>query len=73
MNNNFLKDIGNGIYLTDQEENILVKYNIDYKNCKNVSELIFKLEQYLNEIDNNELDQLQERLSEFNYYNNTNK
>ena len=73
MNNGFLKDIGNGIYLTDEEENILIKYNIDYKNCKNVNELIFKLEQYLNEIDNNELDMLQERLAEFNYYNNTNK
>lgn len=73
MNNGFLKDIGNGIYLTDEEENTLIKYNIDYKNCKNVNELIFKLEQYLNEIDNNELDMLQERLAEFNYYNNTNK
>ena len=73
MNNGFLKDIGNGIYLTDEEENILIKYNIDYKNCKNVNELIFKLEQYLNEIENNELDMLQERLAEFNYYNNTNK
>ena len=73
MNNGFLKDIGNGIYLTDEEENTLKKYNIDYKNCKSVNELIFKLEQYLNEIDNNELDMLQERLAEFNYYNTTNK
>ena len=73
MNNGFLKDIGNGIYLTEEEENNLIKYNIDYKNCKSVNELIFKLEQYLNEIDNNELDMLQERLAEFNYYNNTNK
>ncbi len=73
MNNNFLKDIGNGIYLTDEEENILIKYNIDYKNCKSVSELIFRLEQYLNEKDNNDLDMIQMRLAEFNYYNNTNK
>ena len=73
MNNNFLKDTGNGIYLTDEEENILIKYNIDYKNCKSVSELIFRLEQYLNEKDNNDLDMIQMRLAEFNYYNNTNK
>ena len=73
MNNNFLKDIGNGIYLTDEEKNILIKYNIDYKNCKSVSELIFRLEQYLNEKDNNDLDMIQMRLAEFNYYNNTNK
>ena len=75
ISKSFLRDVGNGILLTTDEENILKRYQIDYKNCKDVKELIFKIEDYLNEDDyeNDELDNLSIRLSEFNYYNNTNK
>lgn len=71
----FLKDRGNGIIISDEEALILEKYEIDYKRCKNVNELIFVIEDYLNDsyeqLDDLEL--LSNRLSEFNYYNNTNK
>lgn len=76
MNNkSFLRDVGNGIYLTKEEENILKNYEIDYMNCKDVKELIFKIEYYLNDSyeELNDLDNLSNRLSEYNYYNNTNK
>lgn len=74
LNNSFLKKIVNDIYLTAEEEEILKKYNIDYLNCKNVSDLIFKIEYYLNNNNElNDLELLEERLSEYNYYNNTNK
>ena len=69
----FLKDIGNGIMLNNTDIEILNKYSIDYKNCKNVSELIFKIENYLNSNDAEDLDLLSMRLEEFNYYHNTNK
>ena len=69
----FLKDIGNGIYLKESEEKILNRYEIDYKNCSNINDLIFKIEEYLNEQENEELEQISLRLSEFNYYHNTNK
>ena len=69
----FLKDVGNGIYLKESEEKVLNTYEIDYKSCMNTNDLIFKIEEYLNEQENEELEQISLRLSEFNYYHNTNK
>ena len=72
IENNFYKKYGN-IYLTDKKEKILEKYNINYKKYNNLKELIYYLEYILN---NNSLDDLEivsEELSEFFYYNYTNK
>jgi len=52
------------------------KYKIDYMSCKNITELIYKIEDYINCEYNSDLDDLDwvsQSLSEFNYYNNTNK
>lgn len=75
VSRDFLKDVGNGIYLTDKEINILKSYKIDYQNCKDVKELVFKIEDYLNDSDLDliDLENLSDRLSEYQYYNNTNK
>lgn len=74
VDTNFLNDVGNGIMLSKPEEDILSMYNIDYKNCSSVQELIFRIEDYLNEVEEvDELDLISSRLSEYNYYNNTNK
>lgn len=65
---------GNGIYLSDNEIGILQKYNINYKNYSSLSSLIFDIEEILNEeTDLDDLEQISSRLSEMNYYNNTNK
>lgn len=72
IENNFYKKYGN-IYLTDKQVKILEKYNINYKKYNNLKELIYYLEYILN---NNSLDDLEivsEELSEFFYYNCTNK
>ena len=73
--NDFLKNIKNNIYLKSEEEKILEKYGIDYKNCVDVKELIFKIETYLNDSYDEliDLENISSRLSEFNYYNFTNK
>ena len=75
VSRDFLKDVGNGIYLTDKEINILKSYKIDYQNCKDIKELVFKIEDYLNDSDLDliDLENLSDRLSEYQYYNNTNK
>jgi hypothetical protein len=75
VSRDFLKDIGNGIYLTDKEINVLENYKIDYLNCKDTKELVFKIEDYLNDSDLEliDLENLSDRLSEYQYYNNTNK
>ena len=64
----------NGIYLTDRQISILSSNGFDYKKYKNIKELIFDLDEYLNiEPDNIELEKLLNELSEFDYYHNFNK
>lgn len=70
---NMLKMRGNGIYLSDNDVDILKRYNIDYKKYSSLSSLIFDIEEILNEEELDELEGLSRRLSEMNYYNNTNK
>lgn len=71
---NMLKMRGNGIYLSDNQIEVLKRYNIDYKKYNSISSLIFEIEQILNEdtqlVD---LEEVSTKLSELNYYNNTNK
>jgi len=75
LNPSFLRDIGNGIMLSSEEEKILTNYQIDYKNCCNTKELIFKIEDYLNDSYEElvDLENISSRLAEYNYYNDTNK
>lgn len=70
----FLKKRSNGILLSDEEVNILKKYNIDYERCISTDELIFEIEEYLNEdSDALDLENLSSRLAEYKYYYETNK
>lgn len=72
--NNMLKMRGNGIYLSDNQVKMLKKYGVDYKKYVTLSSLIFDIEKILNEeTDVQDLEELSQRLSELNYYNNTNK
>ena len=70
----FLKKHGN-IYISDEQKNILKKYDIDIDNYKNISELIYDIEEYLNDSYEvlDDLEWVSMTLSEYNYYNNTNK
>lgn len=71
---NMLKMRGNGIYLSDNEVQVLKKYNINYKKYSSLNSLIFEIEEILNEVvDADDLEQISSKLSELNYYNNTNK
>ena len=72
-----LKHITGDIYLNDNQIQILDKYKINYKKCTNIKELIYEIEEIINDnynySDIDDLDWLSQNLSEFNYYNNTNK
>lgn len=69
-----LKMRGNGIYLSDNQVEVLKKYNIDYKKYTSLKSLIFEIEEILNEeVDVDDLEEVSLKLSELNYYNNTNK
>lgn len=65
---------GNGIYLSDNQIEVLKRYDIDYKKYISLNSLIFEIEEILNnDVDANDLEEVSSRLSELNYYNNTNK
>ena len=72
--NNFLKKIKNDIYLSDQDINILKKYGINYLEFINMKELLFRIEEVLNNnYTDDDLEELEIKLSEYNYYFHTNK
>ena len=71
---NLIKMRNNGIYLSDNDVQILKKYNINYEKYSSLNSLIFEIEEILNEeVDADDLEQISSKLSELNYYNNTNK
>ena len=74
MMNDFLEKQANGIYLSKEDIKILNKYEIDYLSYNNIHELLFSLEDIINNnyVDS-DLEDLLIKLSEYNYYFNTNK
>ena len=67
---NQLNKINDNIYLTNYQINILNKHNIPYKDCNDLKQLIFILQDL---IDEDEIEDILEQISEFDYYNKTNK
>ena len=65
--------INDRLYLSNNQIEILNRYDIDYKN-KTIEELMFELDEILNDTpDYDDLEKLSLELSEFNYYYNTKK
>ena len=63
----------NGFLLSDYQVSVLNRNGIDYKRYNNVRELLFEIENYLDEDFDEELDLVSSQLSEFIYYTDTNK
>ena len=74
MENSFVKNIKNDIYLSNDDINILNRYEINYQNVNNFKELMFIIEDIINnyEVDS-DLEDLLIKFSEYNYYFRTNK
>ena len=73
---NMLKKLDNGLLLSDFHIEVLEKYGFDYRKYGSIEELIFEIEEYLNEegdSDCGDLDYVSADLQERNYYINTNK
>ena len=74
IENTKLNKIKNDIYLSNIQIDILNRNGINYKKYNSMSELIFEIEDLLNNgYDSEELEDLSVKLQEINYYNNTNK
>ena len=68
-----LEDIGNGIFLTKKEIEILDRYNINYKSKTSLKSILFEIEDILHNEDIEELDLISESIAERVYYNDINK
>ena len=71
-NNSFVK-INDNLYLTNYQIEVLNRYHIDYQNVSDIKNLIYLIEDYLEDDYEEELDELTNNLQEFSYYNYTNK
>ena len=69
----FMKRRENGLMLSDNDIDILKRNGINYLEANSLENLIFMIEEILSEEENEELDNLNMKLGEYNYYNYTNK
>ncbi|HOB26038.1 MAG TPA: hypothetical protein PLB45_00325 [Bacilli bacterium] len=65
-----LKNLPNGLKLSQEQIDILKHYNINYLNCKSLNDLIYKVELVYDETDDVVLNNLLDVLSERDYYEN---
>lgn len=63
----------NNLYLTDNQIEILNRYNIDYKKCTSMNELLYYIDECLELEESDELEKISLEIAEANYYMNTNK
>ena len=76
INNNSLVRINDKLYLKKYQIEVLDYYHIDYKKCGTVSEILFLIDEIIenDEVeDQDALEEVAQSLQEFNYYHNTNK
>ena len=72
---NHLVKINDKLYLKEYQRDILELNHIPYQNCGSISEILFLINDALEDSDGMDetLDEVARDLQEFNYYHNTNK
>ena len=71
---NSINDFGSGIILTNYEIGVLDKYSINYKNCNSLKEILFYVEEILNDDPSfDDLENISKSIAERDYYANSNK
>ena len=76
LHKNLHKLYGKDIYISDNDREVLRRYDFDINKYNDVKSLIFDITDYLDDSVDSDLDDLENvvnSLSEFNYYHNTNK
>lgn len=71
--NLLLKRRENDMLLSDYQISVLTRNNIDYRKYSSIRELVFEIENYLDEDYDEELDMVSSQLAEYIYYNETKK
>ncbi len=73
FNSNILNDV-NGLFLSNKEISVLKDYDINYETCNNLKEVIYLIEEKIDEYDSpDDLLEISDSISERDYYANTNK
>lgn len=72
---NQLQTVGKNLMLTNHEIEVLNRYKIDYLKCHSLKEVLFEVEEILDDMDiaEEDLESISESISERDYYQNTNK
>lgn len=72
---NSFVNVGNNLMLTNREIEVLNRYKIDYNKCNNLKEILFEIEEILDNMDivDDDLDFISQSIAERDYYQNTNK
>ena len=73
FDNLILKRRDNNFLLSDYQISVLNRVGIDFIEYNNIRDLLFDIEECLNEFYDEELDLVSNQLSEFIYYSETNK
>lgn len=73
IENVFMKKRSNGLFLSDYQIDVLERNHINYNKYNNTSSLLFEIEEYLNQEENDELEEVSRQIAEMHYYNETNK
>ena len=66
-------ELDNGLFLSDYQIEVLLRNEIDPHKCGSIDELVYLIDEALEETDDEELDIISKEIIEFNYYTNTNK
>lgn len=67
------KEINKGLFLSDYQVSILLMYGIDPMKCSGIDDILYQIDDILEDEDIEELDAISREIHEFNYYHNTNK
>ena len=73
IENIILKRRNNGILLSDYQVDVLKRNGFNYDKYRSINELLFDIEEYLNEEFDQELDLISSQLAELSYYKDTKK
>ena len=67
------KEIKKGIFLSEYQIEVLDRNHINPYDCGSINDLMYLIDEVLDECDDEELDAVYNEISEFNYYSNVNK
>lgn len=67
------KEIKKGIFLSEYQIDVLSRNGINAYECGSINDLMYLIDEILDEAEDEELDAVYNEISEFNYYTNINK